>query len=96
MRKWLEDPRIARQLGRAHWVVLIVGFVLLTRFPVPSPWDYAALAGLLVVLTLMNVPVAYGLRMSREHAQTKAYKAVAFALGMRALATAFVVTFIAA
>jgi hypothetical protein len=88
---WIDDPKLARQLARATWLVLVAAGVLLTRFPLDAVYERLALAALLVAVVVMNAPVVVGLHRSRAQSRTPAYRAVAVALGLRLLATAGVV-----
>jgi hypothetical protein len=89
--RWLHDPKLARQLARATWVVLVAAFVLLTRFQFGASTMRLLLAGLIVAVGALNTPVVLGLWQSRPHAHTAAFRFVAVALAMRLAATAWVV-----
>lgn len=84
---WLDDPRLARRLSQLTWVVLVVAFVVLGRGELGASATRLALAGLIVVVGLLNAPTAIGLWKSRAEASTSAFRAVAFVFVVR-LATA--------
>ncbi|HJL14583.1 MAG TPA: hypothetical protein RMH99_02935 [Sandaracinaceae bacterium LLY-WYZ-13_1] len=88
---WIDDPKLARQLARFTWLVLVGAGVLLTRFPLAPSWERLALAGVIAAVVVMNAPVAVGLYRSRDEAETAPFRAVALAFGLRVLATAAVV-----
>lgn len=91
---WIDDPKLARQLARASWLVLVAAAVLLTRFPLPPTWERVAIAGLIVVTIVLNAPVISGLMQSRDEASSAAWRAVAVALALRVAGTVGVVTWI--
>lgn len=91
----MEDPKLARRLARASWVVLVVGFVLLTRFPLPRSGENAALGGLLAIFALLNLPVGLGLYETRAQSASPAYRAVALALTVRVLTAIGVIALLA-
>lgn len=88
---WIDDPHIARRLARSTWIVLVAAFVLLTRFDFGSSVERAAVALVIFVVALLNAPVILGLYKSKSESHSRPFRMVAFALGMRALATAWVV-----
>lgn len=88
---WMDDPHLARRLARATWLVLVATFVLLTRFEVESSIEPLVLALVVMVVGGLNAPVALGLYKSRREAHTPAFRMVAFALLVRALAAAWVI-----
>lgn len=87
---WIDDPHLARRLARATWVLLVAAFVLLTRFDAGPVVEHTALGALVVVVGVLNAPVAVGLYKSRSESHTRAFRMVAVALLLRALATAWV------
>ena len=88
--RWYADPKLARTLSRASWVVIVAGLVLLTRFPLGDAEPFALL-GFVAAVLAMNGPVIYGLSISGGDSGTKAYRAVTVALLARIGAAAFVV-----
>lgn len=84
-RPW-EDPKLTRTLSRVHWVTLVGGFVLLTRFVPPESRIHGVFA--LVALSLvLNFPIMLRLSKSERPAGTRA---VALMLIVRLAATAWV------
>lgn len=75
--------------------MLVVGFVLLTRFPLPPSSENAALGGLLAVFAFLNLPVGLGLYETRAQSASPAYRAVALALTVRVLTGIAVVALLA-
>lgn len=91
---WLDDPRVARRLARFTWVALVTAFVLLTRFDYGSTATRLAVAGLIMAVGVLNAPVVFGLWKSRAEADTLPFRLVALALGVRVLASGWVVWFL--
>lgn len=90
-KSWLDDPRLARRLAPFTWVVLVTAFVLLMRVELGATVERLCLAALIVIVGLLNAPVAIGLWKSRAEARTPQFRLVAFALGARVLATGWIV-----
>lgn len=91
---WIDDPKLARQLARFTWVLLVTAAVLLTRFRLEATYERLALASLLVAVVVMNAPVVVGLYRSRAESGTAPFRAVAVALGLRLVATVGVVAWV--
>ena len=91
---WIDDPKLARQLARASWVVLVAAAVLLTRFPLAPAWERGAIAALLALTVVLNAPVVNGLIQSRAESASPAWRAVAAALVLRVAATIGVVAWV--
>lgn len=91
---WIDDPKLARRLARASWVLLMATGVLLTRLRLEEPYERLALASMLVAMVVMNAPVVVGLHRSRAYAGTAPFRAVALALGIRLIATVGVVVWV--
>lgn len=91
---WIDDPKLARQLARATWLVLVVAGVLLTRFPVAPGVERIALAALLATVVVLNAPVVNGLYQTRDESGSAAWRAVAIALALRIVATAGVLAWV--
>lgn len=93
---WIDDPHIARRLARATWMVLVAAFVLLTRYDFGASAERGAIAAVIFAIGMLNAPVAIGLWKSRGEASSRAFRAVALALGMRVLAAAWIVWLLSA
>lgn len=85
-----EDPKVARTLSRASWVVLVAALVLLTRWRLPEDLRWLGPIGVVVVVGVMTFPTVLGLAKSQQHAGTKPYRVVAVALLAKIAATAWV------
>ncbi len=88
---WLDDPVLARRLSRYTWIVLVGGFVTLTRFDFGDTGTHAAIAAMIVLAAVLNAPVVRGLWRSRDESGTRPFRLVAFALTMRLMAVGWVV-----
>ena len=89
--RWIwEDPKLARTLSRASWVVLVAALVLLTRWRLPEDLRWLGPIGVVVIVGVMIFPTALGLAKSQRHAQSQPYRAVAVALLAKIFATAWV------
>ena len=91
----MKDAKLARQLARATWLVLVASFVLMTRWPLAPSHRAIALGALTVGFVVMNLPVVLGLIESRTLADTKAFRAVAIGLALRIAALIAVIAVIA-
>lgn len=91
----MDDPKLARQLARGTWIVLVASFVLLTRFPLEPTLENAAVAVLLVVFCVLNAPVAIGLQKTWTQRGLPAWRAIAVAFGFRVMALAAVIAVVA-
>ncbi len=87
----MDDPKLARQLARGTWIVLVAAFVMLTRFPLEPTLESAALAGLIVLFCVLNAPVAIGLSKTRDQAGHPAWRAIALAFGFRVVSLVAVI-----
>jgi hypothetical protein len=88
---WLDDPKLARRLARATWVILVATFVVATRYSFEAWIRHIVVAVLLAVVVVFNAPVVVGLHKSRAESGTTAFKLVAASLIARIAATAWVV-----
>jgi hypothetical protein len=88
---WLDDPKLARRLARATWVILVATFVVATRYSFEAWIRHIVVAVLLAVVVVFNAPVVVGLHKSRSESGTTAFKLVAASLIARIGATAWVV-----
>jgi hypothetical protein len=88
---WIEDPKLARTLARLSWMVIVGGFVILTRWRLSGAAEDGALGIVIATVLTMNLPVVVGLQKSLEHTRTRAFRVVALMLILRIAALAWVV-----
>lgn len=88
---WLDDPRLARRLSLLTWAVLVVAFVVLGQGQLGASATRVALAGLIVVVGLLNAPTAIGLWNNRAEAGTPAFRAIAFVFVVRLVTAGWLV-----